>query len=141
MAIQFNNFKTYLTSVGYTVDITLDEFKKTSEITYKCKDNHTTTMKSTSFMNKKIKTKDNPEQLCTDCYLNKNKQSTFEQDKKEILKVCGHKLVSVDNERNAVYICKNCGNENQTFITNLKRNKGNCPKCQNQQFKNTDSNV
>lgn len=141
MARQYNNAKTYLASVGYSLTISLDDFIETKNVIFSCKNNHSTTLVVGSYINKKSKCKKNPEDLCTECVNDKFKKDRFETEKKKILESTGHTLVSLKDRENAIYICGNCGKENDTWLSCLHTNKGCCPHCQNEKFKNKEEDV
>lgn len=141
MARQYNNTKSYLEEKGFILQTELQEFKEIKKIAFNCMYDHSTTLTITSFINKKSKTKNNPEKLCTACDKDKNKEETFNKEKEKIKDNCGHILVSLVDRENAVYICGNCEAENKTWLSNLQRNTGTCPKCQNKKFKNKEDNV
>jgi hypothetical protein len=122
------------------VETPLQEFQSTKNVTFTClKSNHSNTLSAGSFINKKSKhTRENKnlEEFCQGCIDSKDDQETFEQHKKSILESCGHLLVEYEfSTRNLVYICGECGERNNSHISNLQKNKGNCPKCQNVQFR------
>src|SRR5688500_15992626 len=114
MARQYNNTKDYLEGNGFILQTELDEFKESKKITFNCIYDHSTTLTITSYVNKKSKTKDNPEKLCTTCDKDKNKEETFNKEKEKIKEKTGHTLVSLKDRENAIYICGNCGEENKT---------------------------
>lgn len=137
---QYKNLLGFLTSKNFTLCVSESEFISTKKVIFKCSNNHKTTMAISSFNNKKYAVK-TPSHLCTVCVKLEEKQKLFNQKREEILNSCGHKLIYFENRENVKYICGKCGSENKTFLVNLERNKGCCPKCQNIQFKNKKEDV
>lgn len=141
MSRQYSNIKTYLEVYGYILDSSLEDVTESKKVIFRCKYNHSTTLTFNSYMNKKAKNKTTPEKLCTECEKSTSKESQFLLEKNIILEQCGHTLISLKDRENAVYICGNCEKENKTWLTNLHSNKGCCPSCQNQKFKNKEEDV
>lgn len=136
---QYKNISKFLEKC-FKVETSLEEFKKSNAITFVClKNNHTNSLSAGSFINKKSKhTRANKplEEFCQGCVDAKDDEDNFEQHKQSLLESCGHLLLEFDrSSRNLVYLCCECGTRNNSHISNLYKNKGNCPSCQNNQFR------
>lgn len=140
MSIQYKNFQDFLNMNNFTIITTEQEFLDTKTITFSCEDNHVNEMKSTSFINKKSKFKDNPKNMCVECYHFGENKNKFEYLKQEILENTGHTLLSLEKNK-VIYKCGNCNEEGKSNSHSLLKNKGNCPNCQNDKFKNSDGKV
>lgn len=137
--IQYKNICKFLETC-FKVETSLVEFQSTKNITFTClKKNHSNTLNAASFINKKSKhTRENKdlEDFCQGCIDAKDNDQHFEECKQSIFDNCGHLLVELNRStRNCVYVCCNCGSNNNSHISNLQKNKGNCPNCQNEQFR------
>lgn len=141
MSMQYKNFQEFLNMNDFIVITTEQEFLDTKTITFTCQDNHINEMKSTSFINKKSKFKDNPKNMCLECYHFEENKEKFEKLKEKILETTGHTLLSLEKNRVVSYKCGNCEEEGRSNSQSLLKNKGNCPKCQNDKFKNSDEKV
>ena len=136
MARQYTNFKKYLESNNFVVLTSQDDFKESQEIEFKCQYNHITKLGNGSFINKKSKTKNNPEKMCTGCENNDYNQSRFVDEREKIFSSTGHTLITLDNDRNVTYECGRCGEVNSSHLTSLQRNLGRCGKCSHESTKN-----
>lgn len=127
MAIQYANFKEYLTLQQCIVNNSEEDFIKTKIIKFTCKHDHYHEIKNTSFINKKCKT-DNICYICTNQPLTQEKFKTL---KDEIFELNGHNMVSFVNTHKLEYECGNCGFLHKTTYANLKRQTECCSKCIN----------
>lgn len=141
MSQQYKNVSKFLEEKEYVVKTTEEEFLHSKNIEYVCIEGHITKLAIISFINKRSKYKDDYSQLCTTCVKDSYNNERFIREKEIILKSTGHILVKLENRENAIYICGKCESENNTYLVNLKRNLGSCPKCQNEQFKKSIDEV
>ena len=141
MSQQYKNVSKFLEEKEYVVKTTEEEFLYSKKIEYVCVKGHITKMAVTSFINKRIKYKDDYSQLCTTCVKGSYNNERFLREKENIMKLTGHTLLSLETREKALYKCKNCGSENSTHISSLQRNLGSCPKCQNEKFKKSIDEV
>jgi hypothetical protein len=93
---QYLNFKNFLTSNGFEVISTQEEFNNTKIIVYECEKKHRTEIKNTSFINKKSKYKHDIEKLCATCLNYDPQGDRFKTIYKEIFEQTGHKLLSLE---------------------------------------------
>lgn len=141
MALQYSNFKKFLTENNYRVLCSLEEFCDSKLIIFECSKKHKSEIKNTSFVNKKTKFKENPGKLCSNCLYYDEEGERFQTLSKKIYDQTGHKLLSIEKERKVKYQCGNCDQENSSFLGNLEKNLGTCPYCQNNKFKNEVEDV
>lgn len=132
---QYLNFKKFLTENGFKVICSFEEFDKNKIIVYDCEKKHTTSLKNTSFINKKSKYKYDVEKLCATCLNYDPDGERFQKLYDEIFESTGHKLKSLGKDRKISYDCGNCGSTNKSFIGNIKKSVGTCPSCQTDSFK------
>jgi hypothetical protein len=133
MSLPYNRCKNYLQTMNLVLICTLEEFKENKNVVFRCKQQHVTTLNFDSFRNKK---RNNPDKLCTECDQEIFLREKFKKLAKEIFDSTGHTLLSLEKERIVSYLCGVCNNINDSFLNNLLINKGHCPYCQNEQFKN-----
>jgi hypothetical protein len=135
MARQYSNISAFVSSIGYTLKTTVEEYtqqdKKSIEIL--CPNNHCMSFIIQSFKNKKVAyDKGKYETFCAICV---KEVDTKESEQKAIEKIesfTGHKVLSIDiSSRKVVYLCKTCGKENNGHVQNLLKNKGYCRNCEN----------
>ena len=141
MTQQFENIKEYLQENSFRITCSLEEFLENKIIVFACPSNHISKIKNTSFINKKSKYKYTPRFLCDDCTQDQEEKNRFEDFRNKILEKNGHILLKIEKGRKIIYKCKNCNSENQTFLTNILKNLGNCPNCQNEKFKNSTEKI
>jgi hypothetical protein len=135
MAIQFSNACNFLQSIGLKMITPPEEFKKTKYVTFTCVNKHITGFTIDSFNNKRRRCNNDPKYMCTECSKMEEVEKNFQQTKKRVLETSGHTLLTLKN-RKVTYKCKYCNNIGKTSLGSLINNKGHCPKCQNEPFKN-----
>lgn len=141
MAQQYINIEEYLSANNFRVITALKEFCDSKTIVFECPKNHTTKIKNTSFNNKKAKFQEKPENLCSTCLYYDKDGDRFQKLYKQISEKTGHKLASIDKNRKVRYQCGKCNNEHSSFLSNLLKNLGTCPSCQNQKFKSQEEDI
>lgn len=144
MSVQYNNFKEFLEGKkSCKVLCTLEEFKETKKIVFQCEEGHINSMQNTSFRNKKTKINDTDEKICAKCALYSTGGDHFKQIYQKIYDTTGHILLKLDKNKKIEYQCGNCGDKRVSNSSNLMRseNKGTCPTCQRDQFKNSIEKV
>lgn len=133
---KYTNYLTFLNQNLFTVSTSAEDFSKNNEITFICPLEHSTTLKSTTFSNKKSTVED-PSHLCTTCFTTKKMEETLKLFQEEIINLNGHIVTSIIDTKNITYKCGNCDNEHKTTIANLRKNKGYCNSCQNDKNRNS----
>ena len=139
MSIQYNNFKDFIEGKkSCKVLCTLEEFKETKKIVFQCEEGHVSSMQNTSFRNKKTKLENSEEKLCSKCSMYSAEGVHFGEIKQKIFEATGHILLKLDKNKKIEYKCGNCEDTRVSNTSNLLRseNRGTCPKCQRDQFKN-----
>lgn len=132
---KYQNYTTYLTENGYTVSTSPEEFAELKSITFVCLHGHSTTLKATSFGNKKNKVS-KPVELCSDCHSTARQDTSLISIREEIKTLTGHLILSMKDKHHLTYQCGRCGKHNQSNLSSLKRNTGICSKCQGESSRN-----
>ncbi len=133
---KYDNYKTFLTGHGFTVTISDIDFHRTKTIVFDCPLGHSTTLKCTSFSNKKSKM-DNPLDLCTTCTDAKACAGKLDSVKDDILRLTGHELLEFKNNKDVTFRCGKCSSTSNSTLANLYKNSGSCKFCQNANTRNT----
>lgn len=132
--IRYNNCKKFLKNNLYELETSLEIFLETQEITFNCTNNHKTTMKITSFINKKSKLKDCFKYLCTECKKNEDNLTRFNEIYIQVLQN-NHKLLEIYEYETGKckYICGNCNSIRESTYKNLIKKDSTifCGKCMN----------
>lgn len=147
MSVFYNNILELLSSLNYKLDITKEKFlseykpKIAMELHFICDQRHSFSMKSTSYKNESRKFKNGERKyLCSVCI----KSNVSDSREKQIENHCeslGFKLISFDHKtRKLTYEC-HCGNISETCDSNILKNTGTCPKCQNNKNKLSEKEV
>jgi hypothetical protein len=137
MSRQYKNITAYLEPHAFKVMTTEDEYASMEKkmITIKCPCDHSFTMTSDSFNNKKreFTKKDLPmDSFCFKCYDAKDRIESTQKHIKTIKERTGHEVLEIDiTSRKIVYKCCNCNEINHSYIQNLtSQNKGHCGYCE-----------
>jgi len=69
---KYNNYISFLNKNNYEMITLLEDFQTTKKMSFKCKNNHITTLTINTFGNKK--SKNPPEDLCTECKIEREKK-------------------------------------------------------------------
>ena len=136
MAVRFRNFSKIISENCMELLCTEDEFTRTRIIQFKCGNNHISELEENSFRNKTAPKKlENALSLCGKCniYLSVLKKV---QDRAESL---GFTILRLEEDNlTCTYLCS-CGAENKSDVKSICRSSrtNKCPKCQNDNNKNT----
>lgn len=130
----YANYKSYILSLGYTTPTTCEEYSD-NKCSWICEQGHTTNMTVNSYKNKRLQLIGGKiPTICTECKDFLDYKEEYEKEKKIIKEKTGHTLISIASnppkKTRCVYTCVSCNQQNETDLSNLKRNKGNCPNCQ-----------
>ncbi|CCV02507.1 Csr/MutH/archaeal HJR family nuclease [Armadillidium vulgare iridescent virus] len=119
----FLNFKKYLEEHGYEMVSDFEIFKE-NKMSFRCDEGHITTMKVTSFNNRKHSDliKGNIKLLCHDCNC---KGESFEDKLVDLMNnvklKTGHNVLTLGRNRVVTFKCGTCGNVNKSSSHNLTR--------------------
>lgn len=132
MSVSYTNYKNFISKLGYTAKPS----ENSEEYVFVCDKDHINTLTKNSYNNKRTKWMNETFIFCSVCKDETEKKETLNKYKEEILELTGHTLLSLKSEGNsstiAEYKCKNCGEISTTGLTLLRKNKGNCSKCNRQ---------
>jgi hypothetical protein len=138
MKMSYIKYTSLITSIGYTPLTSEKEFKN-DKISWICNNGHTTSMTLNSYNNKTSRYKNNKiSTMCTQCKFEDELAEKLIKEREYIKELCGHELLKIIPDSSKyiyIYKCKSCGKENETDVSSLKKNKGNCLNCQPQRTK------
>ena len=121
MSRKQTNYTKYLESHQFKVSA-INE----TNLTYICRDGHSTELTLTSFGNKKAKCKDDPRLLCTECKgIVDREAQRVELDGKS-----NHRILAYHDKERVEFICNNCGRQKISTKKSLETSEY-CAFCQN----------
>lgn len=141
MSRAYDNATNYLNSIGFEITSTKETFYDDGILTYTCPDGHEMKLKKTSYINLKSATTNRPQDMCNTCARSKKNVESFEDHSKRVLEKTGHTLLKCFGDRIYSYKCGNCSEIGKTYMQNLLINRGTCPKCKHDAFKNDVSEI
>lgn len=132
--VMFNNDKKYLEENNMSINISLDNYIKTSKITFSCKFNHETTYTRLSFRKKISTLKFSEKSICQKCdHSNVNQLKTLDIVVKEFSDLNITKIIPIKytNCNNVIFKCITCNYEYKSILRDAKKGHG-CPICAKQ---------
>lgn len=136
--IAYNNAKKFFEGSEVTFTSTPEEFNKDNIVKYMCSSGHESSLKRTTFANKR-KTTD-PNAFCAKCSTETDDEMITRYNEKL---TNGHVITKILDraKREVAFTCGNCGEEGKSNVTSLERNIGFCRACEHQANARTDKSI
>jgi hypothetical protein len=136
--IAYNNAKKFFEGSEVMFTSTPEEFNKDNVVKYMCSNGHESSLKRTTFANKR-KTTD-PNAFCAKCSTETDDEMITRYNEKL---TNGHIITKILDraKREVAFICGNCGGEGKSNFSSLERNIGFCRACEHQASAKTDESI